>query len=380
MSTNRSSSDLSAVIGQIYDGVVEPRRWPIALESMCDLIDAAFGSISVFDPSAPAVRFVSSWGGDPYWINLLGTTYANLMPFMPVLDQFPIGMPFNMSMAAGRLGDVSVWEGAFVKEWVRPAGYADAASAVLQRSHQRMVTIALTTASSRPPVTKRELDVLAALAPHIRRAVIISDLIEMKSLAAAVYERTLDTLQNGVITVDEGCRVRHANTVAIEMFETGNPLSTVGDRIQVTGSPEATLALHEAVHVAATDEHEIAGAGANVPLRFADDTPAIAYVLPLHARSSLGGDAGAAIFIATPGSRSTPIEAMSRLYELTHAETRVLGEIAFGKNRGEVAAALNVADSTIKTHLDHIFTKTGTSSQAELSHLIADLSSPVLAM
>jgi Bacterial regulatory proteins, luxR family len=42
----------------------------------------------------------------------------------------------------------------------------------------------------------------------------------------------------------------------------------------------------------------------------------------------------------------------------------------------EAAAALGVADSTVKSHLERIFGKTGTRDQVELVRLVVTLSSP----
>jgi DNA-binding NarL/FixJ family response regulator len=42
-----------------------------------------------------------------------------------------------------------------------------------------------------------------------------------------------------------------------------------------------------------------------------------------------------------------------------------------------VAAVLGASRSTVKTHLEHLFEKTGTGRQAELVKLIAGFESPV---
>jgi DNA-binding CsgD family transcriptional regulator len=43
----------------------------------------------------------------------------------------------------------------------------------------------------------------------------------------------------------------------------------------------------------------------------------------------------------------------------------------------DVAAKLDVSETTIKTHLGRLFAKTGTSRQADLVKLVAGFSSPV---
>ncbi len=218
-------------------------------------------------------------------------------------------------------------------------------------------------------------------APHVRRALSISDLIDMQNLEADTFERTLDALQVAVIAVDDRSRVRHANQVAAGMLSAGSPLAVRQGKIVVSASPQVTSVLHEAVSRASNDSSTLPGSGMGFPLRFADGRPAIGHVLPLRKDSNRRIDvpgAGAAIFIATPNdAHHAPDEALSGLYGLTEAESRVLSQIASGKNRGQAAASLSVADSTVKKHLDRIFSKTGTSTQADLVRLITSLSTPV---
>jgi DNA-binding NarL/FixJ family response regulator len=46
--------------------------------------------------------------------------------------------------------------------------------------------------------------------------------------------------------------------------------------------------------------------------------------------------------------------------------TRTLAPTAAGLSTAEVAATLFVSEATVKTHIDHIFTKTGLRDRAQL--------------
>jgi DNA-binding NarL/FixJ family response regulator len=52
--------------------------------------------------------------------------------------------------------------------------------------------------------------------------------------------------------------------------------------------------------------------------------------------------------------------------ELTPREAEVLAFIAAGLSNGEIAATLFVSEATVKTHINHIFSKTGLRNRAQL--------------
>ena len=86
----------------------------------------------------------------------------------------------------------------------------------------------------------------------------------------------------------------------------------------------------------------------------------------------------AAIFVQDP--ILTPLfpgEAFADLYGLTGSELRVLLAMVPGLSVKEAAEMLGIGETTAKTHLQHIHSKTGTSKQTELVHLFMSSTPPV---
>jgi DNA-binding CsgD family transcriptional regulator len=69
----------------------------------------------------------------------------------------------------------------------------------------------------------------------------------------------------------------------------------------------------------------------------------------------------------------TPISAATSAFRLTPAETQVLAQVLDGRTLAEAAAILGVARSTVKTHLESIYVKTGTRRLPELVRVTAGL-------
>lgn len=197
-----------------------------------------------------------------------------------------------------------------------------------------------------------------------------------QSFAARLLGTTLDLLPFKVVITASDGRILYANATAAAMLADGDPIWSRHGRLNAATS-SATRALIAAIGSMAQNG---ARARAEVALPCRDGRAAIAHVRILErGEAHVGQDAGAtaAIFITEPHHRiAPPLEALARLFELTPSEVRVLAEIVAGRNRKESAAALGVADSTVKSHLERIFTKTGTCDQPSLFRLVTSLSWP----
>ena len=70
-------------------------------------------------------------------------------------------------------------------------------------------------------------------------------------------------------------------------------------------------------------------------------------------------------------------EVIGRAFKLTPMELRVLIAVVEVGGVPEVANALGVAETTIKTHVGRLFEKTGAGRQADLVKVVAGFSTPL---
>lgn len=73
--------------------------------------------------------------------------------------------------------------------------------------------------------------------------------------------------------------------------------------------------------------------------------------------------------IAAAGARPRPAPGPTSLPDdLTPREAEVLKLIAAGLSNGEIASTLVVSDATVKTHINHVFSKIGARDRAQAVH------------
>src|SRR5262249_51838702 len=188
----------------------------------------------------------------------------------------------------------------------------------------------------------------------------------------------LDSFNAGILVVGDGSHILHANRAARDMMSKRQPIAAVNDMLSIRDA-QAGAEIANAIELARTDEAMIGSNGVGVPLR--SGGAEVAHVLPLargELRTRLAPQAAAAVFITQPDD-SSPLDigALAANYGLTSAETRVLECVAGGATIGEAAEMLDISANTAKTHLAHVFSKTGVTRQADLIALVNRIVPPV---
>jgi DNA-binding CsgD family transcriptional regulator len=181
---------------------------------------------------------------------------------------------------------------------------------------------------------------------------------------AVALAGVIDSLSAGVFLIGADGAIVHANAQARAILASNDMLRAVGGRLLAADS-RINLALRDALLAAVLGD--VTGSVA-LPLTSREGMRHVIRVLPLRA----SGRRAAAVFVdrATFEAPSCP-DVIRRAYRLTPTELRILFAIVDVGGVPQVAAALRVANSTVKTHLGRLFKKTGTSRQADLVKLVA---------
>jgi DNA-binding CsgD family transcriptional regulator/PAS domain-containing protein len=368
--------DFSATIADIYDCAMDTSRWTETLTRLNARFDGAYTGFALSDPGASLPRMAAFSPWDPEMLRRLSTEFSPAD-----VPAFAAMMASDVDVGATQLSvlpEIEFQATAFYKEWVAPQGLRDAYCVTFVRTPERFGLFTFTTRQTRAPISPDEISFGSLLSPHIRRSVLISDMLNAEPLSAHVFRTALDHLAAPVVVVDASSVILYANGAAEAMLGAGRPISRDRDGRVVPENLAIAPGLTDAIARSAGDVATDLGArGIGLPLSARGEEGAVAYVLPLsqEAGSFMKGRAAAAVFIATQSSRPPPAEELlASLYDLTRAEARVLLRVGRGASTGATAAALGVSENTVKSQLARVFSKTGTGRKAELALMLSSLS------
>ena len=375
-----SEVGLSDLIGEIYDCVIDPTRWDATLDKLRGVLDCAGCALYVTNLRDETSRMLNIVGVEESWGARYGDyaeSAAMMMAAVPDLMSRALDEP-----VVGRrdIPEEVFSSNQYWQEWAAPQGNIDFITLNLIREPDRVAGVALGRQGEHGLITDREVHLMRVFAPHLRRAVIISDLIELKTIEADALGHTLDMVPAGVALVAEDAEILHANSTAGRMIEEAAPVIAERGKLSVPHA-ETARQLHRIVRTAARNEAEIGDAGIGMALNGHAGPPATAHVLPIAGgalRSRLMPKGAAAVFITSEAHRQPPnLRSVAEAFGLSRAETRVLERLVGGDSLSEAAETLHIAPTTAKTHLSRLFEKTGTNRQAGLVALVSQLSPPV---
>ncbi|MBF6411599.1 helix-turn-helix transcriptional regulator [Nocardia cyriacigeorgica] len=218
---------------------------------------------------------------------------------------------------------------------------------------------------------------LRVLVPHLGRALRTESTLVELTRERAVALATLEKAHYGIMIVTADAAVIFANSAAMDI--TGDSDGLAADSSgRLRASPSANHArLSRLIREAAGPD----GSSGNVAItRPSGRRPLIVRITPLDGMPGAPSPRPRAVLllVVDPDHDLEPQpRALHDLYGLTEAETMVAMGVIRGDGLPAVADQLSVSLFTARTHLQHIFVKTGTHRQAELVRLL--LSSAIAA-
>ncbi len=366
---------LSELLDEVYDCVANPPHWNMVLRKVCDELDLISGVLGCYVRSEGTPLLRIQHGVSPAFFDRMPEYGAEMGSFWGGFERihsFPIG---ELTLHSVVQPDYDPAGNRFAREWCEPQGICDFAAMTLANDSDTLSSLVFGSSRLLERDGQSELELLRLLSPHIRRALGISRLLDLKSIELRNLTSALEALPNGLVLLDTAAKVVFANAAADAMVRGNDSLRVSDGRLTLT-DPAASGALASVLADLANGS-VLSERGSGIPLRGANGTSRMLHVLPLNhgsMRHALDARAVAAIFVVSELTQaSLPQDALRLLYDLTPAEVRVCELLVDGFTPAEIAGRIGVAPSTAKSHLLRIFEKTGTGRQAELVRLVTSL-------
>ncbi|MBN8960270.1 MAG: hypothetical protein J0H71_03990 [Rhizobiales bacterium] len=372
-----SAQAFSDTIGAIYDCALDPQQWPDTCRTIAGLCESTAGGICVHDLRHVQNDQLFVFGYQSEFLEKLGAHYAQ--------------SPMAAADIVASIGDVSalalcmerheLLESRFFREVLEPFGLLDMIWFPALRTGGRMASMHASRNEKAQCYEQREIGLFRLLSPHICRALAISDALDIRTVRSEMLERTLDGLAAGVFLTARDGRVVYMNDAAERQIKTGNSIRVVNNRIYPT-DPAARTALSKAIDEAVRDGGEDAVSRHSLAIPDVNGAGYVATILPVDRgqRRNIVAPFAASVAVFTKDPAQTalmPGEAFARLYRLTGGELRVLLALAQGLGGKEAADMLGISEPTVRTHLQHIFSKTDTLRQTDLLRLFQNSTPPI---
>ena len=357
--------EFSRLVSGIYSAVITPERWDVTLAD----IGCAFDSGAALVVTDGTTRTLKHAAIPPDAAKSYAEHFARLDHVLSAVETGPVGTV--------RPGAELMWpyeQCEFVADWARPNGFEDG---MFIRLNDPPVTTSLALATPKRSDrfdTAENVALVHRLVPHLQQAlrmqVHLDDLAHRSGDLAGASE----AVREAIVVVARGRRPVYSNSAADRILRSDDGLRIRKGRIEAA-TPRADAQLrHSIVRALDPDGLDIWG-GSFTCGRPSGRRSYIVHVLPIDQTTVASPEDGrVVVIIVDPERQPEPPDALVRcLYGLTKCEAQIALMVTRAEGLKPIADELSVSLTTVKTHLRHIFEKTGTHRQAELVRLLLTL-------
>ena len=228
----------------------------------------------------------------------------------------------------------------------------------------------------------REIKVIESLLPHLRYFVRVRHALLGAQTLNTSLARLLDDRRLGVIQLDRGGRIVETNDYARGLLLRGHGVFDQDGSLHAR-VPADNARLQELVaHALPGFRSPVAGDSITV-LRWPARSRLVVHVLPVGNRQKDFGIGGVAVLVllVEPGRPAQlDAELVASALGLTETESQVAVALAIGKTASDMAQERGLKVSTVRFHINRIYTKLGLSRQTDLIRLVlppADVPGPL---
>ena len=260
----------------------------------------------------------------------------------------------------------------YYNDFLRPISSEWGISIRLGLQDFELTTISIGMSFNKGRFERESFDVAVRLQPHLIRACALSQKVAPLQSLASGLTAALDSSSSAVFIVDSEARIFYASRLGEQIVAKGSVLHGVRGRLGAANPYSAQL-FAAVIKQASTNDWERRRAGSLVLQPKGQGPPLTVTVAPLRLAAASVFTHGPAVLVCLGEQNSgvtSPELALSALYGLTTAESRLAVALAEGVSLHQASLRFSTSINTVRTQLRSIFAKVGVNRQAELMRIL----------
>ena len=221
-----------------------------------------------------------------------------------------------------------------------------------------------------------QLDAIRRLLPHIRQTVAVQQVLADAAALGVTMGEMLEATGVGIVQLDARGRIFAANDRARNLLRAGDGLIDRGGLLFASTTHDND-GLQKLLNRALPSFGGLGAGGSMMVRRTGPQPPLALHINPVGPRetdaSMMWPVAALALIVDPAGEVSVDPEVVAASLGLTRMESRVAVLLAVGMSVREIAAVTGRGESTVRTHVKHIFAKHGLTRQMDLVRLVRSL-------
>lgn len=359
--------DFSRLVAGIHESATNPVRWEFTLAELAESFGSRTVSLLSGDREKRQAR-MRNHGADPASTKSYNDHYGTVDFVAKAIETSPIG--------AIRTGTELIepnQKTEFYADWIRPNELDDGLFTRLNSGGGVASWLVVAAPKRRAPFsTPDRVHLLRHLIPHIQQAVRTQMLFGTLCAERAFARELLELMPYAAAVLSSNGEIQQHNARAATLLAHDDGLYRDCRGVLHAAAPCDNADLQRMIGNASRGQ--VPSGGCMAIRRRSSRPPYVAHVVPLSAGSlGISGRAALIAFIDPDRPAATTVDVLRSLYGLTRAETAVAERIKRGEGLSAIADALAISMATARTHLQHVFHKTGTHRQSELVSLLINV-------
>ena len=385
-----------SLLGLLYDAALDNKKWILFLEKLCRVFNAFGAQLSCYDSENEFLNFTYFYGvqdGEKYlpvflkhaksdlrYGGLPGIVDINKLDKKSKLYKFHkngLALPDRHGISEKELHSSDMY-----KYVLKPMGIEYSLCAWIDSNLPNITSLAIFRGPNDKPWTEKESDILNQFVPHIKKAIAIHKRLFQLDFERRTALKSLDNLNIGLILIDKYHAVLYSNQYANKTLMEDDGLwvhdqklrcSHRKDQTQLNNVIQSTF--NDVLDGYETKSHALTVVRPSGKRAYSLLVSAVWNNL-IQIESTSVKNPIVSIFVYNPDTGpNTQANLLRELYQLTKTESLVLECLVQGENVKQIAQMMQVQENTVRKHLKNIYSKTDTSSQAELIQQV--LSNPI---